>query len=251
MKIAIGADHAGFKYKEQIKQFLKEKGHEVHDFGTYSEDAVDYPIFIRPVVEEVVRGESGRGIVLGGSGNGEAIAANRLKGIRCTLCWNIETASLARRHNNANVLALGARMISLEEALEIVNTWIETPFEGGRHLRRIKQIDQKEIAEKDVSKGRGMPIAETKADESAERSAKSKKEKFDVFITFRYLRYSEGKNSIEFETLPGLKEPTVVNIPSPERWQSEIPEWARDRREEILGRIKPKCEHLKCEWKEF
>jgi ribose 5-phosphate isomerase B len=142
MKIAIGSDHAGFRYKERIKQFLSELGHEVTDFGTHSEDPVDYPLFIRPVAEAVARGEHERGVVLGGSGNGEAMAANRVKTIRCALCWNTESARLARQHNDANMISLGQRMISEEDALEIVRVWLETGFEGGRHIRRIQLLDQ-------------------------------------------------------------------------------------------------------------
>jgi ribose 5-phosphate isomerase B len=141
MKIAIGSDHAGFTYKEKIKQFLITLGHEVTDFGTDSEVPVDYPLFIRPVAEAVARGQTERGVVLGGSGNGEAMAANRIKGVRCALCWNVTTARLARQHNDANVVSLGQRMISEEEALEIVRVWLETGFEGGRHLRRIRMLD--------------------------------------------------------------------------------------------------------------
>jgi ribose 5-phosphate isomerase B len=146
MKIAIGTDHAGFQYKEAIKRLLVELGHDVFDFGTHSDDAVDYPLFIRPVAEAVSRGEYERGIVLGGSGNGEAIVANKIRGIRCTLCWNEETAMLARKHNDANVLSLGARVIPESEAFEIVKIWLNTPFDGGRHLRRIKQIEEIESA---------------------------------------------------------------------------------------------------------
>ena len=102
---------------------------------------MDYPLFIRPVAEAVARGEFERGIVLGGSGNGEAITANRVKGVRCALCWNVESARFARQHNNANMLSLGQRLITLEIALEIVRAWLETPFEGGRHQRRIDLID--------------------------------------------------------------------------------------------------------------
>lgn len=142
MKIAIGSDHAGYNYKEAIKDYLLSRGHEVRDFGTHSEDSVDYPLYIRPVAEAVARGEVDRGIVLGGSGNGEAMVANRVPGVRCALCWNVETAELARRHNDANALSLGERMISLETALQIVETWLAAPFDGGRHLRRIRMIDQ-------------------------------------------------------------------------------------------------------------
>jgi ribose 5-phosphate isomerase B len=141
VKIAIGSDHAGFKYKEKIKQLLAGLGHEIEDFGTDSEVAVDYPLFIRPVALAVARGEVDRGVVLGGSGNGEAMAANRVKGVRCALCWNVESARLARQHNDANVISLGQRMLTEEAALEIVRTWLETPFEGGRHLRRIQLLD--------------------------------------------------------------------------------------------------------------
>jgi len=141
MKIAIGSDHAGFRYKERIKDFLQELGHVVNDFGTYSEEPVDYPLFIRPVAEAVARGEYERGIVLGGSGNGEAMAANRIKKVRCALCWNEELARLARQHNDSNVLSLGQRVIPEDTALAIVRVWLETPFEGGRHVRRIELLD--------------------------------------------------------------------------------------------------------------
>ena len=146
MKIAVGTDHAGYRYKEHIKEFLEGRGQEVRDFGTHSEDAVDYPLFILPAAKAVAKGECERGIVLGGSGNGEAIVANKVRGVRCALCWNLETARLARQHNDANVLSMGARMISLGEALEIVAVWLETPFEGGRHLRRIQIIAEIEAA---------------------------------------------------------------------------------------------------------
>src|SRR2546423_588334 len=142
MKIGIGSDHAGFAYKEKIKELLPAAGHEVTDFGTDSEQPVDYPLFIRPVAEAVARGELERGVVLGGSGNGEAMMANRLKGIRCALCWNTMSAQLARQHNDANMISLGQRMISEETALEIVRVWLETAFEGGRHVRRIQMLDE-------------------------------------------------------------------------------------------------------------
>jgi ribose 5-phosphate isomerase B len=141
MKIAIGSDHAGFQYKEKIRAYLEGLGHSVKDFGTHSDAPVDYPVYIRPVAEAVARGECERGIVLGGSGNGEAITANRVPGIRCALCWNAESARLGRQHNNANVISLGQRMMSPEMALEIVRIWLETPFEGGRHQKRIDLID--------------------------------------------------------------------------------------------------------------
>ena len=141
MKIAIGSDHAGFRYKEIIKQNLAGLGHEVKDFGTDSEDPVDYPLFIRPVALAVASGEAERGIVLGGSGNGEAMAANRVKGVRCALCWNTESARLARQHNDANMLSLGQRLLAEDLALEIVRVWLDTPFDGGRHLQRIQLLD--------------------------------------------------------------------------------------------------------------
>src|SRR5688500_2104377 len=142
MKIAIGSDHAGYRYKEMLKARLLQQGHEVRDFGAHSPEPVDYPLFIRPVAEAVARGEYERGIVLGGSGNGEAITANRVRGIRCGLCWNTESARLTRLHNDANVLSLGERMMSLETALEIVDVFLRTAFEGGRHLARIQQLDE-------------------------------------------------------------------------------------------------------------
>ena len=141
MKIGIGSDHAGFRYKEEIKRFLTEQGHEVRDFGTDSEESVDYPTYIRPVAEAVAGGEMERGIVLGGSGNGEAMAANRVRGVRCALCWNAESARLGRQHNDANMISLGQRMMTLETALDIIRIWLETPFEGGRHVRRIQLLD--------------------------------------------------------------------------------------------------------------
>ncbi|MBI3853051.1 MAG: ribose 5-phosphate isomerase B [Verrucomicrobia bacterium] len=141
MKIATGSDHAGFQYKERIRDLLEQLGHSVTDFGTHSEEPCDYPLFIRPVAEAVARGEFERGVILGGSGNGEAMVANRVKGVRCALCWNVESARLSRQHNDANVLSLGQRMMTIETALELVQVWLATPFEGGRHQRRIKLID--------------------------------------------------------------------------------------------------------------
>lgn len=140
--VAIGSDHAGFRYKEMIKEFLLTGGYIVRDFGTDSPESCDYPVFIRPVAEAVARGEYDRGIVLGGSGNGEAIVANRVKGVRCGLCWSLKTAKANREHNDGNVLSLGERMVSEALALQIVKLWLETPFPGDeRHLRRIRMID--------------------------------------------------------------------------------------------------------------
>jgi ribose 5-phosphate isomerase B len=142
MRIALASDHAGFRYKTLLAKHLASLGHEVKDFGTNSEESVDYPDFIRPAAEAVARGECERGIVLGGSGNGEAMAANRVKKVRCALCWNEETARLARQHNDANVISLGQRLISEPQVITIVNTWLNTPFEGGRHIRRIQKLDE-------------------------------------------------------------------------------------------------------------
>jgi ribose 5-phosphate isomerase B len=141
MKISLGTDHAGFLYKEKVKQLLTSLGHEARDFGTFNEDPVDYPLFIRPAAEAVARGECDRGIVFGGSGNGEAMAANKVRGVRCALCWNEEVARLSRQHNDANVLSLGQRVIPEEMATKIVRVWLETQFEGGRHRRRVAQLN--------------------------------------------------------------------------------------------------------------
>lgn len=141
MRVAIASDHAGFHHKTRIISLLRELGHDVRDFGTDSTEAVDYPVFIRPAAEAVARGEADRAIVLGGSGNGEAIVANKVPGVRCALCWSVESARLSREHNDANALSLGERLVPLETALEIVRVWLATPFEGGRHARRVAQIE--------------------------------------------------------------------------------------------------------------
>ena len=141
MNISLGTDHAGFEYKEAIKEMLINKGYTVKDFGTNSNESVDYPLFIRPAAESVASGECERGIVLGGSGNGEAMCANKVKGVRCALCWNIVTANLSRAHNDANMLSIGQRMVSEETALKIVNVWLDVPFDGGRHIRRISILE--------------------------------------------------------------------------------------------------------------
>ena len=141
MKIAIASDHAGYLYKVMIASWLAEHGHEVVDFGTDSDASVDYPDFIVPAARAVANGSCERGIVLGGSGNGEAIAANKIKGIRCTLCWNEESARFARAHNDANVLSMGARLVSEEMALRIVVVWLDAPFDGGRHIPRVAKLN--------------------------------------------------------------------------------------------------------------
>ena len=142
MKIAIGSDHAGFIYKEEIKKHLIKRGYTVRDFGTDSGEACDYPDFIRPTAQAVADGEFDFGIVLGGSGNGEAITANKVRGVRCALCWDLRSAKFSREHNDANVLSLGERMLSLSEAIEIVDMWLATPFsKDERHVRRISKIE--------------------------------------------------------------------------------------------------------------
>ena len=141
MRIAVGSDHAGFEYKQLILEHLKCGGHGAVDFGTHSAESVDYPDYIVPVARAVAAGEYDRGIVLGGSGNGEAMASNKVQGIRCALCWNETTAELSRRHNDANVLSLGQRMLTADETLAIVDRWLKTPFDGGRHERRIRKLD--------------------------------------------------------------------------------------------------------------
>jgi len=140
MRIALGTDHAGFEYKNRIAEMLTAAGHEVRDFGTHSTDPVDYPLYIAPAAEAVARGECERGVVLGGSGNGEQIAANKVRGIRCALAWSVETARLAREHNDAQVLAIGARLVPLELALEMVRTWLGAAFQGGRHAPRLREL---------------------------------------------------------------------------------------------------------------
>ena len=238
MKIAIGSDHAGFSYKSMLIEYLAKEGHVIKDFGTFSDAPVDYPLFIRPVAVAVSHGEYERGIVLGGSGNGEAMTANRIKGIRCALCWNRESAIMARKHNDANMISLGERMISREDTIEIVRLWLETPFEGGRHIARIRQIDEE------------IPLHETN------QSIKSKKESNDkddyvVVISFGYILYSEGKKTAEFKVEPGLKSPTLIHIASAENWNKVMPDWMHNRREEIVDRIARRCKHMIYEFREY
>ena len=141
MRIAIGSDHAGVVYKAMLIELLGELGHEVKNFGTDTEESVDYPDYIRPVAEAVASGEYDRGIVLGGSGNGEQMVANKVRGIRCALCWDTTTARLARQHNDANVLSIGQRVVGSEAALDLVRVFLSTDFEGGRHSRRIAKME--------------------------------------------------------------------------------------------------------------
>ena len=140
MRIAIGSDHAGFRLKEHLIQVLKEDGHEVDDLGTHSEEPVDYPLICAAVGRAVAAGAAERGIVLGGSGQGEQLAANKVRGVRAALCNDLYTARLSREHNDANVLSMGGRIVGEGLADEILRLWLATPFAGGRHARRVGQI---------------------------------------------------------------------------------------------------------------
>lgn len=140
MKIAIGSDHAGFEYKETLKKWLTANGHEVEDFGTHNLDSVDYPDFAHPVAEAVEKKIVALGVLLCGSGNGVAITANKHQGIRAALCWTEEIAALARQHNNANVVCIPARFVTQQQAEKILETFLQTAFEGGRHSRRVEKI---------------------------------------------------------------------------------------------------------------
>lgn len=139
MKIAIAADHAGFKYKELIKDHLK-SNYEIQDFGTLSEDSVDYPDFVHPAASSVENGENVFGILICGSGEGVSITANKHQGIRCALCWEVEIAKLSRQHNNANMISIPARFVSEELAIEMVDAFLNTEFEGARHQDRVNKI---------------------------------------------------------------------------------------------------------------
>ncbi len=140
MKIAIGSDHAGFQLKEKLKKYLIEKGFELKDFGTYSEDRADYPDFAHPVALSVTNKEVDFGLLMCGTGNGINMTANKHKGIRAALCWNSEVAALARRHNDANILTLPARCINEQEAKDCVDAFFSATFEGGRHIERVNKI---------------------------------------------------------------------------------------------------------------
>ena len=141
MRVAIGSDHAGVEYKAAFVEMLRAMGHDVKDFGTYDTAPVDYPDFIRPVAEAVASGSFERGVVLGGSGNGEQIVANKVRGVRCALCWDATTARLARQHNDANVMSVGQRVVGLETAKEALRVFMTTEFEGGRHVARLSKIE--------------------------------------------------------------------------------------------------------------
>ena len=142
MRFAIGSDHAGYRLKEHLKQRLKADGHEVDDLGTDSEEPVDYPPICAAVGRVVAEGRAERGIVLGGSGQGEQISANKVRGVRAALCNDLFTAEYSRRHNDANVLSIGARIVGEGLADEILSVWVDTPFEGGRHQKRVDEIAQ-------------------------------------------------------------------------------------------------------------
>lgn len=146
MRVAIGADHAGYLLKEHLKQTLHRLGHQIDDFGTNSEASVDYPPICMAVGRAVAEGRADRGIVLGGSGQGEQIAANKVPGVRAALCNDLFTARLSREHNDANVLSMGGRIVAFGLADEILTLWLDTPFAGGRHQRRIDQIRDAETA---------------------------------------------------------------------------------------------------------
>jgi ribose 5-phosphate isomerase B len=148
MRVSMGCDHAGYPLKETLKSFLQQEGHEVLDFGTDSEEMVDYPDFCAAAARAVTDGRADRGIVLGGSGQGEQLAANKVRGTRAALCNDLHLAELSRRHNDANVLAMGGRIIAPALAREIVALWLATPFDGGRHATRLEQIAQIERGER-------------------------------------------------------------------------------------------------------
>jgi ribose 5-phosphate isomerase B len=143
LTISLGSDHAGFLLKEQVKAYLLAEKYIVMDFGTDSENPVDYPDFVYPAAHYVADGKADLGVVFGGSGNGEAIVANKVKGIRCAVCWNVASAKLAKEHNNANIISLGSRLVQ-EDAIRIVEAWLTSSFQGDRHLRRIQKVAEGE-----------------------------------------------------------------------------------------------------------
>jgi ribose 5-phosphate isomerase B len=143
VRIGVASDHAGFRYKTLVAEHLRRLGHEVRDFGTGSEKPVDYPDFVFPLADAVASGELERGFVFGGSGNGEAMTANRVRGVRCAVAWDLEPARLSRAHNDANVLSVGQRLVAEPLVLPMVDVWLATPFEGGRHIGRIRKIDER------------------------------------------------------------------------------------------------------------
>lgn len=138
--IALGSDHAGFRAKELVKAYLLSRGHFLKDFGTFSPERVDYPDFCAPAARAVASGEYDLGIVFGGSGNGEAMTANKIRGIRCGVCWSLESARLTKAHNNANMIAIGERLVPEEQLAQIVQTWLDEAYEGGRHQSRLDKL---------------------------------------------------------------------------------------------------------------
>jgi len=154
VNVTIGSDHAGYELKQHVIGFLKELGHDVDDLGTHSTEPVDYPPICAAVGRAVVRGGADRGIVIGGSGQGEQLAANEVRGVRASLCNDLYTARLARAHNDANVLSMGGRIVAAGLAEEIVRLWLETPFDGGRHERRVQQLAEIEEEEGRSPRGR-------------------------------------------------------------------------------------------------
>jgi ribose 5-phosphate isomerase B len=148
VRVAVACDHAGYLLKEALTAFLREEGHEVLDFGTDSEEMVDYPDYSAAAARAVVEGRAERGIVLGGSGQGEQLAANKVRGVRAALCNDLYLAELSRRHNDANVLTIGGRIVAPALAKEIVRVWLATPFDGGRHARRLEQVAEIERGER-------------------------------------------------------------------------------------------------------
>ena len=163
MKIALASDHAGYSEKERLKPLFRELGLEVEDLGTVSEDSVDYPDYARLVAERVAHGEAEQGVLVCGSGTGMAIAANKVPGVRAAVAWSEETARLARQHNDANVLAIGARTIPLEEIPGIVRAWFNTNFDGGRHAARVEKI--REIEKQSCESIDSIDLKEGKDDE--------------------------------------------------------------------------------------
>jgi ribose 5-phosphate isomerase B len=148
VRVAVACDHAGYLLKEALKSFLREEGHEVLDLGTDSEEMVDYPDYSAAAARAVVEGRAERGIVVGGSGQGEQLAANKVRGVRAALCNDLYLAELSRRHNDANVLTIGGRIVAPALAKEIVRVWLATPFDGGRHARRLEQVAEIERGER-------------------------------------------------------------------------------------------------------
>jgi ribose 5-phosphate isomerase B len=142
MNIAVGSDHGGFKLKDKITKFLRNKRYKIKDFGTYSQESCDYPLIAYNVAKSVAQRKYSRGILICKSGIGNCIVANKVKGIRAALCYNVKAAKLSRMHNDSNILVLGALFTNFTKAKEIMNIWLKTDFEGGRHLRRIKQIER-------------------------------------------------------------------------------------------------------------